>query len=184
LPANQVGSPCEVLSLASGSARQIARSRATGSAPRVRARLGVRPDPRREAGFATIYRLYDGYREARMIANSLDQNGGARASRLAREVESLSHGETWHGPALDELLDGVTPEAAAARPIPAGWEAAKLALIDANAALAARVERLSDADLAVKVPGRPFDAEFQVRAAIRHTVYHSGQIGLLRKAAQ
>jgi hypothetical protein len=119
-----------------------------------------------------------------MIANSLDQNGGARAGRLAREVESLSHGETWHGPALDELLDGVTPEAAAARPIPAGWEAAKLALIDANAALAARVERLSDADLAVKVPGRPFDAEFQVRAAIRHTVYHSGQIGLLRKAAQ
>jgi hypothetical protein len=32
------------------------------------------------------------------------------------------------------------------------------------------------------VPGRPFDARFQVRAAIRHTVYHSGQIALLRKA--
>ena len=34
---------------------------------------------------------------------------------------------------------------------------------------------------AAPVPGRPFDKHFQVRAAIRHTVYHSGQIGLLRK---
>jgi uncharacterized damage-inducible protein DinB/heme-degrading monooxygenase HmoA len=164
-----------------------------------------------------------------VVAESGEREGGsARSARLARELETLSHGDTWHGPALDELLDGVSPEAAAARPIAtghsiwelvlhvtawtdvfrrrlegaaveepeagdfpkpprpsaAGWEAAKLALIDANAALAARVERLSDADLAVKVPGRPFDAEFQVRAAIRHTVYHSGQIGLLRKAAQ
>ena len=163
-----------------------------------------------------------------MIANSVGQGRGTRAARLAREVENLSHGETWHGPALDELLGGVTPEAAAARPIATGhsiwelvlhvtawtdvfrrrlegtaveepevgdfpkpprpsataWEAAKLALFDANAALAARVERLSDAQLAAKVGGRPFDAEFQVRAAIRHIVYHSGQIGLLRKAAQ
>jgi len=86
------------------------------------------------------------------------------------------------GTAVEEPEAGDFPRPP--RPSAAGWEAAKLALIDANAALAARVERLPDADLAVKVPGRPFDAEFQARAAIRHTVYHSGQIGLLRKAAQ
>jgi hypothetical protein len=49
--------------------------------------------------------------------------------------------------------------------------------------LTACVSRLSDAELAADIPGRPFDRHFQVRAAIRHTVYHSGQIGLLRKAA-
>jgi hypothetical protein len=35
--------------------------------------------------------------------------------------------------------------------------------------------------LRASIPGRPFGAHFQARAAIRHTVYHSGQIGLLRK---
>jgi hypothetical protein len=146
---------------------------------------------------------------------------------LAREVETLVHGETWHGPALDELLEGLSADAAALRPIPDGhtiwelvlhvtawtdvfrrrlegtaveepeagdfparpapseraWRDGKQALFDAHRALAARVAALSAADLRAPVPGRPFDAGFQVRAAIRHTVYHSGQIGLLRKHA-
>ena len=161
-----------------------------------------------------------------VVAESAGAAPGGRGVSLAREIESLCHGDTWHGPALDELLDGVTAEAAAARPIAkghsiwelvlhltgwtevfrrrlegiaveepeagdfpkpprpvtSGWEAAKLALFDAHAALAARVAGLSDAELQKPIPGRPFDAEFQARAAIRHTVYHSGQIGLLRKA--
>ncbi len=160
------------------------------------------------------------------MAVSAGAGPGGRAASLAREIETLSHGENWHGPTLDELLDGVTAEAAAARPIANGhsiwelvlhvtgwtavfrrrlggeaveepeagdfpkppepsaaaWEATKRALFDAHAALAARVASLGDAELQSPTPGRPFDAEFQVRAAIRHTVYHSGQIGLLRKA--
>ena len=158
--------------------------------------------------------------------------GGARAAAsqtadLARELGTLAHGDAWHGPALDELLEGVSAETAAARPIagahtiwevvlhltawtdvfrrrlegtaveepedgdfPAAarptakaWGGATKALIEAHGALTACVSRLSDADLAASIPGRPFDARFQVRAAIRHTVYHSGQIGLLRKSA-
>ena len=144
---------------------------------------------------------------------------------LAREIETLVHGETWHGPALDELLEGLSADAAAARPITDGhtiwelvlhvtawtdvfrrrlegtaveepeagdfparpapseraWRDGKQALFAAHRALAARVAALSAADLRAPIPGRPFDAAFQVRAAIRHTVYHSGQIGLLRK---
>jgi heme-degrading monooxygenase HmoA/uncharacterized damage-inducible protein DinB len=148
------------------------------------------------------------------------------AAELACELKTLAHGENWHGPSLSELLEGVSAEAAAARPVagahtiwelvlhvtawtdvfrrrlegtaveepeagdfPAapgptarGWADATQALRDAHEALTLCVSRLSDAALAARVPGRPFDARFQVRAAIRHTVYHSGQIGLLRKA--
>jgi heme-degrading monooxygenase HmoA/uncharacterized damage-inducible protein DinB len=156
------------------------------------------------------------------------QGGPASASEavsLARELETLAEGDNWHGPTLHELLDGVSAEAAAARPIPAAhtiwelvlhvtawtdvfrrrlegvgleepeagdfpvpppptasaWAKATQALFDGHRALTGRVAALSDAELAAPVPGRPFDKHFQVRAAIRHVVYHSGQIGLLRK---
>lgn len=146
---------------------------------------------------------------------------------LARELQTLTHGEAWHGPALAELLQGLPSEAAAARPIadahtiwelvlhvtawtdvfrrrlegaaveepergdfppapsatPAAWEQDKKALFDAHDALTERVARLSADDLRAKIPGRDYDANFQVRAAIAHTLYHSGQIGVLRKGA-
>jgi hypothetical protein len=150
----------------------------------------------------------------------------AEAAELARDVETLVRGENWHGPTLEGLLEGVSAEQAAARPLagahtiwelvlhvtgwtdvfrrrlegtaveepetgdypppPAptdrAWQDAKAALFEAHRSLTARVSRLSAEDLGRPVPGRPFDARFQVRAAIRHTVYHSGQIALLRKA--
>ena len=146
------------------------------------------------------------------------------AAVLARELRTLTHGEAWHGPALAELLEGVSAEAASARPIPAahtiwelvlhvtawadvfrrrlegtaveepeqgdfpqpavtaeGWERARKVLFAVHDALTERVARLSADDLRAKVPGRDYDALFQVRSAIAHTVYHSGQIALLRK---
>jgi uncharacterized damage-inducible protein DinB len=160
-----------------------------------------------------------------VVAQRQPSAGSTQAAELARELETLVKGNNWHGPALHELLDGVSVEAAAARPIAAAhtiwelvlhvtawtdvfrrrlegaaveepeagdfpappqptaraWAEATQALFEAHAAIAARVARLSDEELAAPVPGRPFDRHFQVRAAIRHTVYHSGQIGLLRK---
>jgi heme-degrading monooxygenase HmoA/uncharacterized damage-inducible protein DinB len=162
-----------------------------------------------------------------VVAESGSAAAAGGAAELARELLSLAHGENWHGPTLGELLEGVSAETAAARPIPSGhtiwelvlhvtawtdvfrrrlegtsieepeagdfpaaprptaraWGEATQALRDAHEALTLCVSRLSDAALAARVPGRPFDARFQVRAAIRHTVYHSGQIALLRKGA-
>jgi uncharacterized damage-inducible protein DinB len=40
-----------------------------------------------------------------------------RATRLANHIERTFTGPMWHGPALVEVLEGVTPERAAARPI-------------------------------------------------------------------
>jgi heme-degrading monooxygenase HmoA/uncharacterized damage-inducible protein DinB len=160
-----------------------------------------------------------------VVAQRVPPAGGAEAMLLAGELETLVEGENWHGPALHELLDGVSAEAAASRPVPgahtiwelvlhvtawtdvfrrrlegaaveepeagdfpvpppptrSAWAEATQALFEGHRALTARVAALTDAELAAPIPGRPFDKRFQVRAAIRHIVYHSGQIGLLSK---
>jgi hypothetical protein len=148
-------------------------------------------------------------------------------AELARELATLAEGDPWHGPALADLLDGVSAETAAARPIPAAhtiwdlvlhitawtdvfrrrlegtaveepeagdfpvppaptaraWDEARDGLFTAHRAFTECVAGLSPAQLRAPVPGRNHDMLFLVRGAIRHTVYHSGQIGLLRKAS-
>ncbi len=150
------------------------------------------------------------------------------AAMLSEEVRRIWDGETWHGPALRELLDGLSTERAAARPFAgahtiwelvlhvtawtnvfrrridgesieepeegdfppmppasaAAWEQARARVEAAHVKLAESVARLSSGDLEARVAKRPFAVRFQVHAAIRHTVYHSGQIGLLRKTAR
>ena len=47
------------------------------------------------------------------------------AERIANQLRRAYRGEAWHGPALRELLEGVTAERAAARPLPGAhsiWE--------------------------------------------------------------
>lgn len=49
----------------------------------------------------------------------------SRGQRVAESLERSVSGPMWHGPALSDLLDGVTAEQAAARPIPGAhsiWE--------------------------------------------------------------
>lgn len=48
-----------------------------------------------------------------------------QAELIADELDRAVRGNAWHGPALSELLEGVTLEEAIQRPIPAGhniWE--------------------------------------------------------------
>jgi uncharacterized damage-inducible protein DinB/heme-degrading monooxygenase HmoA len=85
------------------------------------------------------------------------------------------------GTALEEPEAGDFPTPPP--PTAEAWDSARRAFFEAHGKLVARVAALSDAGLGSPIPGRPFDARFQVRAAIRHTVYHSGQIGLLKKGA-
>jgi uncharacterized damage-inducible protein DinB len=102
--------------------------------------------------------------------------------------ELVLHVAAWTG-VFRRRLEGTAVEEPEAGDYPAppsptaeAWEAARRELFEAHERLVDCVAGLSDAALARPVPGRPFDARFQVRAAIRHTVYHSGQIALLRKA--
>jgi len=83
------------------------------------------------------------------------------------------------GQVVDEPEEGdfPTPPEATAR----AWADAKDRLRVGHEKLVARVAALSDADLDARVTDRDYTVRFLVRGAIRHTVYHSGQIGLLRK---
>ena len=40
-------------------------------------------------------------------------------ARIADQLHRAVHGPAWHGPSLVDALEGVTPEGAAARPLPA-----------------------------------------------------------------
>ena len=67
-------------------------------------------------------------------------------------------------------------------PTPKAWAEALEGLRAAHEQIVETVARLRPEDLEAKVPGRDYSGRFQVHSAVRHTVYHTGQIGLLKKA--
>jgi uncharacterized damage-inducible protein DinB len=46
------------------------------------------------------------------------QTASSETSRIANQLRRMYDGPAWHGPALMELLDGITQGQAAARPLP------------------------------------------------------------------
>ena len=62
------------------------------------------------------------------------------------------------------------------------WAQALARLESEHARTIEVVSGMSDADLQKKVPGRNYAVRFQIASAVRHYVYHTGQIGLLKKA--
>jgi heme-degrading monooxygenase HmoA len=103
--------------------------------------------------------------------------------------ELVLHDTAWtdvfrarlEGTATEEPSEGDFP--VPAEPSAKAWQEAQSRHRIAHERLAEVVAGLGPEDLEGKVPGRDFSARFQVHSAIRHTVYHSGQIGLLKKAA-
>ncbi|HJS58184.1 MAG TPA: DinB family protein [Vicinamibacteria bacterium] len=101
--------------------------------------------------------------------------------------ELLLHVTAWSdvfrrridGKAVEEPEEGdfpAAPEASAQ-----GWAEARVRAERVHERLTASVDALTAAALDATTPGRPFSVRFLVRSAIRHVVYHSGQIGLLKK---
>jgi uncharacterized damage-inducible protein DinB len=72
----------------------------------------------------------------------------SQATRLAGHIERTITGQMWHGPALNEVLDGVTHQQAAARPIAGAhsiWEMVLHAAVWAEIARArVKGDRLGD----------------------------------------
>ena len=103
--------------------------------------------------------------------------------------ELVLHDTAWtdvdrarlEGTATEEPPEGDFP--VPAEPTAKAWKEAQARHRAAHERLAAVVGGLSPQALEAQVPGRPYSARFQVHSAIRHTVYHSGQIGLLKRAA-
>src|SRR6266540_2949263 len=143
--------------------------------------------------------------------------------RLLDQLNRAFGGEALHGPALRNLLDGVTEEEAKKRPIrgahsilelvvhigtwidvvarrvggtvvesnsvddwsdvtKTSWPRAVEELERAQSSLSDAVARLSTEDLEKPVAGAKRSQFSEVMGALQHTVYHSGQIALLKKA--
>ena len=142
------------------------------------------------------------------------------------ELKKIQEGDAWHGPALREVLAGVTAEQALAKPIPdahsiwelvlhimawgnvftrrlqgqpleeppegdfppigerthKAWNETVKRLERGHAEFVSTVAGLSESRLTEKAPGRPYTLRFLINSTVRHHVYHTGQIALLKKS--
>ena len=147
--------------------------------------------------------------------------------RIADQLKRAHEGGAWHGPAIRDLLEGLTAEQAAARPVagahsirelvehaeaweravlrrlggdPAeivgteenwpnsndgsesAWRRAKERLAETDAALREAVLRLDDSQLDEPIIEGMSSRYVSLHGAVQHTLYHAGQIALVRKA--
>ena len=65
----------------------------------------------------------------------------------------------------------------------AAWEAALAALEASHHRLLAAVGALGQSDLEGPVPGHDYTRYVLVHGVLQHTLYHAGQIALLKRAA-
>jgi hypothetical protein len=149
--------------------------------------------------------------------------------RIADQLRRAFAGDPWHGPALRDLLNGVTAEQANARPMgrahsiweltlhielwaraaletvqgaplpklygtekdwppvkntgEAAWTDAMASLFGTGENLAQAVEGFADEGLGNTVPGRQYDFYYLLHGVVQHSLYHGGQIALLKKAS-
>jgi hypothetical protein len=64
------------------------------------------------------------------------------------------------------------------------WTAATKRLFDSCEQLAQAIERFGDTRLEDAAPGRQYDFYYLFHGIVQHSLYHGGQIALLKKALQ
>jgi uncharacterized damage-inducible protein DinB len=104
-------------------------------------------------------------------------------------AEIALHIATWEdvvqrrvsGEVIDELPDE-QDWPPAREETPAAWEAVQRRLEDAHARLEQRVAALPEARLGDPVAARDYTVEYMLYGIVQHTLYHAGQIALLKKA--
>jgi uncharacterized damage-inducible protein DinB len=79
--------------------------------------------------------------------------------------------EAENFPAMPEVTD-------------AAWAEARDRLSRAHEDLQATLESLDEADLDRPVPGQRYDVAYMLHGAIQHTLYHAGQMAILKKASR
>jgi len=145
--------------------------------------------------------------------------------RISSQLRRAYEGQAWHGPSLREILDGVTAEQAARKPLAqahsiwelvlhiSAWEGAVLKGLEGEytetpdegdwpavedtsdaawqetlATLESKHMKLRDAVARLEeerlneplAEGKP-SAYFTIHGVIQHTLYHAGQIALLKR---
>lgn len=64
----------------------------------------------------------------------------------------------------------------------AAWAAAQQRMFQNAEKLAQAIEKFDDARLQATVPGRPYDFYYLFHGIVQHSLYHGGQIAMLKKA--
>ena len=104
--------------------------------------------------------------------------------------ELVLHIDAWVNAALQAAQGGVMPKLVGTDgdwpPIrdnhPAAWAKAKAHLFEGADRLGEAVAAFSDARLQDTVPGRDYDFYHLFHGTVQHSLYHGGQIALLRKS--
>jgi uncharacterized damage-inducible protein DinB len=91
------------------------------------------------------------------------------ARRLAGRMRELSADEDW--PRVRDVDES-------------DWKQALGELERSYENLQTALGKLSDGDLLKPAPGRPFSTYVNAHGIIQHTIYHSGQIALLKKSSR
>jgi len=105
--------------------------------------------------------------------------------------EIVNHLLAWQNEVLEVLdgkqyvsLQGDADWPPVLEPTPSAWDAKMRELAASQARLSKKFDTLSDDELRAKVPGQDYSWRVLLRGIANHTLYHAGQIGLLKKAAQ
>jgi hypothetical protein len=97
--------------------------------------------------------------------------------RIADQLRRAVEGEAWHGPALLELIEGMSADGSDE----AAWSRLRTGLEDEYRALLSVVRALPEQALEAVVPGQNYSEYFLLHGVIQHTLYHAGQIAYARK---
>ncbi len=102
--------------------------------------------------------------------------------RILDQFRRAFEGNAWHGPALLELLGGVSSADAAARPIPSAhsiWE-----LVLHIAAWKSACKRVNESRLDAPILENMSSVYITLQGVVQHDLYHAGQIAILKKALE
>jgi len=115
----------------------------------------------------------------------------ARPIAGAHTIWELVGHITWWLEAATRRLSGQAIEAEhdqdwppSAPPGPAAWTAALSGLQAAHERLIAAVRRLEDDEVGGPTPGKNYSKYVLLHGVLQHTLYHAGQISLLKRAAR
>jgi hypothetical protein len=109
--------------------------------------------------------------------------------RIRGMLRSVCRGPAWHGPSISENLEGIAAIQAASHPIPGAhsiweivhhviaWEREVVGFLAGKPHVTTRGED----DLEKIVPGRDFPWSVVLHGIVHHSLYHSGQIAMLKK---
>jgi uncharacterized damage-inducible protein DinB len=116
------------------------------------------------------------------------------AGRIAPGTHSIwelvLHIAAWED-ATRRMVEGGSGEVSDERNFPAlpgvseaAWQAAITTLNAGHEALLGSVARLNDAQLEQTVAGKSYTLYFLLHGVVQHTLYHAGQIALLKRALE